>query len=210
VFHLSGGRLCLDFANTVSWRASDRPIERLESYADLLAWSRQAGVVTAGEARTLASAGRRRPAEARRVLGQAIGLREAIYRAFTRIAEGPGPTPADLAALNAGLAEALARRRVMGRGRRFSFGWTTPEAGLDRMLGPVMQSVAELLVGEELSHLRTCASPTCGWVFLDTTRNRSRRWCDMRVCGNRAKVRRHYRRRGARRGAPRGQAPSPR
>jgi predicted RNA-binding Zn ribbon-like protein len=66
---------------------------------------------------------------------------------------------------------------------------------LRRLFWPVVQSAAEFLTSDDVRHLRACASPKCGWVFLDTSRNRRRRWCAMQVCGNRAKVRRFYARR---------------
>jgi predicted RNA-binding Zn ribbon-like protein len=213
-FHLSGGRLCLDLANTVSWRASREPIERLARYADLLAWSRQAGVLTEAECRRLAAVAARRPGRGARVLEDARALRETIYRIFTRIADKGAPATADVAQLNGWLSAALGRLRVVPERERFTFDWVAEADALERMLWPAARSAAELLVSNELAYVRTCAADTCGWVFLDTTRNRTRRWCDMKVCGNRAKVRRHYHRRKADR-APAArsghrQAPSPR
>ncbi len=194
VFHLSGGRLCLDFANTVSWRRSEHPIERLNTYRDLVAWSRQAGILPSREADRLARAGIRRPAEAARVLRAAVELRELIYRIFSQVADGDPPRPADLATLNARLHEALGRLEVVPKGGRFSLEWPAGAQALDRMLRPTVRSAAELLTSADLHRLRRCAASNCGWIFLDTSRNRSRRWCDMRVCGNRAKVRRHLER----------------
>lgn len=193
-FHLSGGRLCLDFANTVSWRSSARPAERLRSYIDLVSWSRQAGLVTAGEARRLGRGAARRSAEAARVLKRAVEGREAIYRIFSRIADGLPPAPADIARLNAQVSGALRRLGVVLKGGGFSWEWKGDPDSLDRMLWPVARSAADLLTSGGLGRLRKCGADNCGWIFLDTTRNRSRRWCDMRVCGNRAKARRHYRR----------------
>jgi predicted RNA-binding Zn ribbon-like protein len=192
VFHLSGGRLCLDFANTVSWRRSEEPIERLNTYRDLVAWSRQAGILPSREANHLARAGSRRPGEAAKALRKAVELRELIYRICSSIAGGGQPRPADLVMLNARLHEALGRLQVVPKGGRFSLEWPAGEQALARMLWPTVRSAAELLTSADLKYLRTCAANNCGWIFLDTSRNRSRRWCDMRVCGNRAKVRRHF------------------
>jgi predicted RNA-binding Zn ribbon-like protein len=63
------------------------------------------------------------------------------------------------------------------------------------MLWPIVDAAADLLVRGEPERIKTCGSATCGWLFLDLSRNRSRRWCDMKDCGNRAKARRHYARR---------------
>lgn len=201
VFHLSGGRLCLDLANTVSWRAGGRPIERLRRYVDLVSWARRAGLVSDRDARRLADEARRRPGRAARVLGRAVVLREAIYRVFSAIADGRAPASADVAAVNAELAEALGRLRVARHAGRFALRWPADRLALDSVLWPVARSAADLLTSEDLGNLKTCPAGNCGWIFLDTTRNRTRRWCDMRVCGNRAKARRHYDREKARRGS---------
>ena len=65
------------------------------------------------------------------------------------------------------------------------------------MLQPILQSAADLLTSEALARLRRCGNPTCSWLFIDETRNRSRRWCEMASCGNVLKVRRHRERKGA-------------
>src|SRR5947208_2889605 len=119
-FHLTGGRLCLDLANTVSWRAGGRPIDRLPSYPELVSWARQAGVVTDPEARRLVAEAARRPREAGRVLGRARVLRDAIYRVFADRSAGRAPAAADVAAVNRELAEALGRFRIVLEGGRFS------------------------------------------------------------------------------------------
>jgi len=191
VFHLTGGCLCLDLANTVSWRRSGHPIERLARYADLLAWGRQACALTEREARGVALEAKRRPAEAERVLARVITVREAIYGIFAGLAHGRAPAAADLAVLNARLEESLTHLTVKEQKEGFAWAWSPPDA-LDRMAWPAVRSAAELLTSDDLRDLRTCGAANCGWVFLDTTKNRSRRWCDMRVCGNRAKVRRYY------------------
>ncbi len=195
LFELSGGRLCLDFANTVSGSRTVRPTERLRSYGDLVSWSRQAGVVTDGQAERLLRQAGRRPSDAAAVLERAVALREAIYRVFSAVAAGRAPGPADLAGLNEALAGALARSRLVPAGGRFAWSWADDEAALDPMLGPVTRSAADLLTSDDLGLVRECASDDCTWLFMDTSRNRSRRWCDMRSCGNRAKARRHRERR---------------
>jgi predicted RNA-binding Zn ribbon-like protein len=75
------------------------------------------------------------------------------------------------------------------RGDVVAWEWEDDPAALDAPLWPVAHALGELLVCEPRERLRLCASQTCLWIFLDTTRNGRRRWCDMSVCGNRAKVR---------------------
>lgn len=193
VFDLSGGELCLDFANTVGGARPASPKEYLHGYGDLLSFSRQAGAVSAVEARALAREAERRPQEAERALRRAIELRESIYRIFTAIAAGAAPSAQDLHGLNRALGDALRHLGVARAGAAFGWIWEEDSLAFDRMLWPILRSAAELLVrGDPI--VRQCASETCTWLFLDRSRNRSRRWCDMKSCGNREKVRRHYHR----------------
>ena len=194
---LLGGRLCLDFANTVDERTGEHPQEWLTSYADLVAWSEHAGIVTESEAHHLRDLGARHPTAAWAVLEQAIALREAIYRIFCATADERPPEADDVATLNDALSEALSRLRVTPTADGFTWQWAPDKDSLDRMLWPVTRSAAELLTRGELSRVQMCAGDDCGWLFFDTSKNRSRRWCSMEDCGNRAKARRHYRRQRA-------------
>ena len=186
-----GGRLCLDFINTVGGRVGQATIlrDKLADYSDLLEWSRLAGIANPTESRNLArlSASHQQPAEP--ILARAVLLREALYRILKSTIEGRRPRPADLDTLSRELRVARARERLTHT--RGVFGWTLEnEPALDRILWPVSISAAELLISSDLSRLRQCGGEECGWMFLDTSRNRSRHWCDMKDCGNRAKVRR--------------------
>ena len=199
LFSLIGGEVCLDFTNTVSGRDTDDPRtpvtnDNLKSYADLLAWSEQVGALTAVQAARLRDEAARRPADAARVLDQAVALREAMYRVFSAHAASIEPQAEDLAILNAALAAALAHARIIWTDKGFVWGWADEEDALDRMLWPVVQSAAELLTSDRVARVHECESDTCTWLFVDTSKNHSRRWCDMKDCGNRAKARRHYHR----------------
>jgi len=190
---LRGGRLCLDFANTVDWHAGAQyGQEYLTTYAELIAWGHHAGILAEDEAHALLEAAASQPERAQAALDQAIALREVIYRVFSARAHGRPTDAGDLAALNAALVGAYAHLRLRAGEPRFFWAWEPDGAALDRMLWPVARSAAELLTADELARVRECASDSCGWLFLDTSKNRSRRWCDMAGCGNRAKARRHY------------------
>jgi len=191
-FHVTGGALCLDFANTLSWRRGSSPIERLGGYEELIAFGHQAGVIDAAEGRTLRAAAARQPRRAARAYREAIELRASIDRIFTKIVEGRTAERADLAALNARLAKVAARMRVV-RNRR-AYAWHDTGEALDSMLAPIVRSAATLLTSVALTKLHRCAADDCGWLFVDLSRNQRRRWCDMRVCGNREKARRHHHR----------------
>lgn len=191
---LLGGRLSLDFANTADWHASDHPIEFLTSYAELVAWSQHVGILTGPEAQHLLKAAVRRPAEARAVLTRAVALREAIFRLFSTISHGRSPQAEDLATFNAELSTVLAQSQIIQAAEGFAWEWLGDEDALDRVLWPVVRDAAEILTSEALHRVGQCMDDRCGWLFLDLSRNRSRRWCSMKDCGNRAKARRHYQR----------------
>jgi len=186
--------LCLDFANTISWRGTGQPQEKLPDYAALVAWGRQTGILTTQEARRLLARQGKSAAQGAAALNRAIILREAIHRTFAAVAAGRRVQPSDLAILNEAVRDALGRMKVVPEARRFTWRWSADADTLDRIVWPVARSAAELLTSVELAKVRLCAGAGCGWLFLDLSRNRSRRWCAMSDCGNREKARRHYER----------------
>ena len=191
---LNTERLCLDFANTVHWHAGPQPVEALRTYGDLLDWSVRIGLLDEHQAQHLRREAEQRPREAAAVLDYAHTTREAIYRLLSAQAHGQSADADDVRVLNAALAEAMSHARLNLTADGFGWDWggAAPEA-LEQMLWPVVQSAVDLLTSPELDRVGECADDRgCGWLFLDTTKNHSRRWCDMRDCGNRAKARRHY------------------
>lgn len=187
-------RLCLDFANTANWHASEQPVEELTSYAELVGWAVRVGLLSADRGARLLGAAAQQPADARAALAQAVDLREAIYRIFSAIAAGRTPEPADLTLLNNWFAHGLGRLQVTQTAGSFDWRWQGADSVLEGMLWPVAHSAAELLISAELDRVKECADERgCGWLFFDSSRNRSRRWCSMDSCGNLAKVRRHRR-----------------
>jgi predicted RNA-binding Zn ribbon-like protein len=195
---LLGGELCLDFVNTIEPRGVDQPQEFLVTYSDLVAWSHHVGVVTAAEAECLLHAAAARQPEAEAVHRRAIALRETLYRVLLSIVEARPAEARDLEQLNAALSPALSRLRIVPLEEGFAWGWHGGDRVLDQLLWPIVRSAAELLTNGPLDRLKQCAG--CRWLFLDGSRNRTRRWCEMRVCGNRAKARRHYERQREREG----------
>ena len=196
-FEFRAGVVCLDFVNTVGWRLTDPPRgEYLGSYADVLAWGGQAGVLGPDEEGALSRRAALDPEGARAALGRAVALREAVYGALSAAISGRRPGEDDLSVLNGELSRALGRARLVGlEGGACGWGWDEEEGGgpaLDRPLWPVARSAAELLVASpSLGRVRVCAGEGCGWMFVDTSRNASRKWCDSGDCGNRERVRRH-------------------
>ena len=187
---LLGGALCLDFVNTVEWRGTPQPSERLADYGELLIWAEAAETIGRKARLRLEAAAKRHPEAAAAALAEAIALRETLADLFTADA----PRPALLDRLNAWLARAPERRRVTASSQ--GYGWAAAQAGEDFVspLWPVVWSAADLLVSGQAARVRACGDKRCAWLFLDASRGRRRRWCSMEGCGNRAKARRHYRR----------------
>jgi predicted RNA-binding Zn ribbon-like protein len=194
--NLVGGRLFLDFVNTVGAR-HNLPShhaavcgDKLKAYLDLLAWGLHVKLLSKAEAEVLLRESRRSPREASAVHRRAVRLREAIHHLCKAILSSANPEPADLDVLNQELHVARNVERLVGDKAVFSFEWNASVSALDRVLWFVTRSAAEWLTTGDLSRLRECQGEDCGWVFEDTSRNRSRQWCDMSDCGNRAKIRR--------------------
>ncbi|HEY7356400.1 MAG TPA: CGNR zinc finger domain-containing protein, partial [Ktedonobacterales bacterium] len=135
-----------------------------------------------------------RPAEAADTFQMAITFREALYRILLAAVTGKLPPDDDLAIFNAARAQALAHSAITAAAGSFAWQWNIDEDYLGWMLWPIIYAAAELLLSSELKKVKQCSGPDCGWLFLDTSKNHTRRWCSMEGCGNRAKARSHYQR----------------
>ena len=189
---LLGGRLCLDFVNTLDWRGTDTPQEFLHTFHDLVSWSRHAGICSRQEAEKLYCMGERSNAEARLVLDRAIKLRESIYRLFSASIASRNPTKEDLAVFNKNLCRTMEAFQITATEEGYAWDIVRDKMKPDWILNPIIYSAAEILVSDELKKVKACADSACGWLFIDVSRNQSRRWCDMKDCGNRAKASRFY------------------
>lgn len=197
-----GGSMCLDFVNTVdAWaNAPERPQarqygdtplrEKIVDYNALVRWGRLASTISAPEANHLIECAANQPSNAAAMLARALRLRRALYRIFKAVLQHWQPEDTDLDVLHRELAITRKHERLSYRDGVFHWTWDDESESLDRMLWPVARAAADLLTVPDLSRLRQCKGEECGWLFLDTSRNRSRHWCDMSDCGNRDKVRR--------------------
>lgn len=195
---LLGGALCLDFTNTAGWRGQPESDTLLRDYEDLVAWARHAGALDARQGRNLLKKAASEPGHARTVQKKAIVLREALYRTLSSLAAGRRADSVDLETINAAVADAYCHLRLApcpSSGAGFVWDWHEADGALELPIWIIARSAADLLVSPELERVRECAGDDCDWLFLDASRNRSRRWCDMANCGNRAKARRNYERR---------------
>ena len=193
-FPHTSGDICLDFANTLRGLRGGAAVELLRDYDDLVSWAEQTGALTSTEARLQRREGERRTTAAAGALARSRSLREVIYRIFATLAEGRGPATTDLEALNAELGRALAHARVDRIPDGFEWGWESEVADLDRLLWPVARAAARLLTHTPSKTVRECSNPYCSGLYVDTSRNHSRRWCNLSTCGSRAKARGRRRR----------------
>jgi predicted RNA-binding Zn ribbon-like protein len=193
-FNLIAGHPALDFANALDNRYHPNgPIELMRSYEDLVRFCGQCALLSRTQMRHLLAG--TSESEATAALESARELREAIERIFSALADQRNVDRGDLSLLNHHLAQALAHRRISKERPGFVWTWEGIEKFATGPLWPIAYAATELLASEDRSFVRRCASVTCRWLFLDTSKNRSRRWCEMRVCGNRTKAQRYYKRR---------------
>ena len=188
-FDMTGGHPALDLVNTLEARLHARPRERLATYEDLVAWAEQDEILSARIGRGLRRAAATCPRPAAAALCRARRLREALYELFTAAATGRDLPAVSLARFNGMLRMALSTLRLRAVGPAGAWRWSE-ETALDGMLWPIVRAAADLLTSDRLPRVRLCEADDCAWLFLDSSRNRSRRWCDMTTCGNRSKVRR--------------------
>jgi predicted RNA-binding Zn ribbon-like protein len=186
-FEFIGERLCLDFCNTRSNRQTPPTIEHLPDYSELLRWTESAKILSPKEVLHLRAIAAAHPREAKKVVERAWRVREAFFELLA----GQG----DLDLINREISEAMAHTRLQRAGRRFIIDFECDD--LAAPLYFVARSMMELLTSSDLERVRMCEmseSSECAWIFLDPTKNHTRRWCSMASCGNRAKARRHYQR----------------
>ena len=203
-FEFVGGQLALDFVNTASRRDTGPLHERLKTYGDLVEWAAQARALPDTVPEELRKAAEQHPQSAQTVLEEARALREALYRIFRAYSAGNSIHAAsseDMALLNSVFRRGnehrtLCCKRVISTNNNGapSFDWTWDECGaeLDRVLWPVALAAADLVTSGDPQRIKECGGDNCNWLFLDQSKNRSRRWCTMEDCGSKVKSKRHY------------------
>jgi len=186
------GSLCLDFTNTVHHHGFPDEVDDLRDHCDLVSWGQQSGVLDKDEATALIRRASRYPVVAKKALHRAKALRDLLRRIFAAVATGNPAKEAEVDALNEFVGRAMTFYRVVPGPEGFEWGWVDESDSLERVLWPVIESAADLLVGGQLERVRECSLEGCTALFQDTSKNNRRRWCDMTDCGNLVKSRRHY------------------
>ena len=194
---LFGGDWSLDFANSgEEWE---------DGYPQLLDWSQRVGLAPDDQARAMRRRAEQTPEAAQATFARARTLQAALHAIFWALAHGEAAAPRDLATLNQQLAQVMGKLRIEPDGQEgavYHWGWERRDDALDRMLWPVTRAAAELLQSPNLVWLKACANDECDQLFLDLSRNHSRRWCEMRHCGMLAKSHRYYAKQRQTRGYP--------
>jgi predicted RNA-binding Zn ribbon-like protein len=194
-FELVGGNVCLDFVNTLDDRPSDKPKELLTNYYELARFGEDTGILRPEQLDYFFGRVHMAPDQAAEAVRRARNLREALHDIFWAVMRKQTvPQPA-MDRLNENLQEAALHSRLVQSGERLEWRFDDLTYSFSAMLWPIARAAAELLASPDLARVRACSSPTCQWLFLDTSKNHHRRWCSMQQCGNRAKVRRFYARR---------------
>lgn len=196
---LLGGRPCLDFINTLNWRGRKRPTEFLQTYTDLIAWSQHVGTLSRQAVRRVTQKSKSQRSKQARALKRAIYLRETLYRIFSSLADGKAAANKDLETFNQFFSKTMKNSKIVKIPHGYKWDLEEDPANLEWILSPLIRSAADLLVSKKLKRVKKCGDPACGWLFLDTSRNCSRRWCNMSDCGNRAKASRFYKKKTGKR-----------
>ena len=185
---LVAGKLALDFTNTESGRGGAEHLDHLQTAGDLVAWAAHAKIIGEKDAALARRIIKDQNKLARHLIARGRFLRETIYQINSNIVAGKPPAEKLLHSLTATHAEMLATATLTPHGDNYEWAWH-PKAELTAaILGPITLSALDLLVDADFSRIKQCQGNHCGWLFFDSTKNKSRQWCDMSVCGNRAKA----------------------
>ena len=188
-FELIAGHPSLDLVNTLDWRFRDNgPEELLASYDDLLRFSAQSGLLSGKQIRAILRESTQ--AAAANAIVSCRELREAAAEIFYAAVDSRTPPGSQIKIIERCFKQARERQRLTWSGSRLEWDWPASECGPDLPVWMLSLSTARLMLSDQMRLLRACEKPDCRWLFLDTSKNHTRRWCDMKICGNRMKARR--------------------
>jgi predicted RNA-binding Zn ribbon-like protein len=186
-----GGNLSLDFLNTVYDRHQESLEGYLNNYLDLITWTHIAGAISDVQKERLLQICREKQRKAHQIYKDAIQLREGMYELVVSMIDRDEVSPVDIQLINQWLSKAFSNLQLTRLDNHFVLDWKKENFGLESVLWPILRSFTDLVTSEDRDRIKQCSN--CGWLFVDNSKNRSRRWCSMEVCGNRVKVRRYAR-----------------
>ncbi|MEP7172493.1 MAG: CGNR zinc finger domain-containing protein [Aestuariivirga sp.] len=185
---LVAGKLALDFTNTESGRGGTEHLDHLQTAGDLVAWAAHAKIIGERDAALARRIIKDQNKLARHLVARGRLLRETIYQINSNVVMGKPPAKKLLHSLAATHAEMLATATLTPHGDHYEWAWHSKAKLAAAILGPITLSALDLLLDADFSRIKQCRGNHCGWLFFDSTKNNSRQWCDMSVCGNRAKA----------------------
>lgn len=192
---LDGGCLCLDFINTVHSRTVAEPFEYLSGYGELLDWSVKVEILTLSERKELESISGENREKANKVLADLIDTREFLYALFFPMAQNKIPDDSIQGQFNKLLTETMSQVELYVSDNLEARQHWKNKADLKFPLYPVIKSAYDLLNANTPERIKECDA--CGWLFLDKSKNKSRKWCSMESCGSNVKAKRYYHRKKA-------------
>ncbi|MCG8306531.1 MAG: CGNR zinc finger domain-containing protein [Cytophagales bacterium] len=187
---LDGGCICFDFTNTVHSRKEEMMEDYLHTYTDLLQWCRRTGSLPEERIERLQSTADEQPAKAEGVLKQAKKIREVLYGVFSALAARKQPQASMMEQYNKAMRQSLIHLRFYYEHEEKKLDWQQEVVQLEEPLWRILKSAFDIWVQEDLKRIKECES--CGWMFLDTSKNNRRRWCNMQSCGSIDKALRYY------------------
>jgi len=188
---LIGGELCLEFLNTKNGHRCSQFNEYLETYQDILLWSRHTGILSKKGVHMLQESSIRHPESADRIHQKTVLLRYDLFDIFSAVILKKTPPENALDNLTTHHIEGVMDSKLVASTDRCRWTLKSDDA-MDRMLRPIVLSAVRLLTDKKLKLVKQCSGTDCDWFFLDTSRNYKRRWCSMEDCGNRFKMKQRY------------------
>ncbi len=189
---LLGGKLCLDFINTLDWRGREFPVEYLNNFSDVIQWAAYVKIITLAQKKKLNILAGKNKNNANKALENSIELRELLHNIFNNVEQGRKIKNQFLNRLNNYLHHASTYLVLKDSKIDFELEACVNPKDLISLLNPIVWDAVRLLTNGDRFRVKSCGDKTCGWMFLDTSKNKSRQWCDMKSCGNRAKARKFY------------------
>jgi predicted RNA-binding Zn ribbon-like protein len=187
---LVGGSIAFDFANTESGRGTDQHQNHLREAENVAAWIEHAGTLSLDDVASLRAELSADPGRAEELLTVARALRATVQDVGSSIAACGVPPEAALAKLSALHARCLSHATMIADASACRWAWSVHASPVEAALGPIGLAAVKVFTEGDFSRIKQCGGHACGWLFLDTTKNNGRRWCEMEVCGNRAKQKR--------------------
>jgi predicted RNA-binding Zn ribbon-like protein len=194
------GSICLNFTNTVGgrvWHDENNLLDykiltdKLESFEDLIDWGKEIGFLNEASVKKINLFASQNEKAVKKIFQRAVALRESIYKIFISLTENKEPSHEDIDLLNSECAAAREKQKLYYDSNKFKWNFELQDTEQESIIWYVSLSAVELLVSEQLKRVKQCPGDNCGWLFLDSSKNGSRQWCDMKDCGNVAKVRRY-------------------